>query len=164
MKKRGINWKVLVSCLVIVYAVALVGGLFTSGNTNSDWYNSVKPTITPPGWVFPIVWNILYFLIALAIYFVWVAAKNKSTKKSIAILFGINLFFNAFWSYFFFGLQKPASAMVDLILIWISIIPLFILTWRIDKKSTWLLAPYFLWVTFAGVLNWAIVLKNSIVF
>jgi len=155
MKKR-VNWKVLISSLVIVYAIAFAGSIFTSSSVNSSWYESIRPSITPPNWVFPVVWNILFFLIALSIYFAWMSAKNKSTKKSITILFGMNLFFNFLWSYLFFGKQNPQAAFIDLILIWISILSLFVLTYRINKKSFYLLIPYFLWVSFAGVLNYII--------
>ena len=151
IKKR--NWKVLLSSIVIVYAIAFIGSLFTSGAVDSAWYESVRASITPPNWVFPIVWNVLFFLIALSIYLAWTSAKNKSTKKSIILLFGFNLVLNAFWSYLFFGLRNPLGAFFDLIVLWISILTLFILTYRINKKSYYLLWPYFLWVTFAGILN-----------
>ena len=152
--KNRINWKVLILCLIAVYLIAFVGSLFTFQSVNSSWYESIKPDITPPNYVFPIVWNILFFLIALSIYFLWTSAKNQSTKKSIAILFGINLFFNLLWSYLFFGTENPQGAFIDLILIWISILTLFILTYRVNKKSFYLLVPYFLWVSFAGILNY----------
>ena len=90
MKKRmkKINWKVLIVSLVVVYLVAFVGSLFTSPVTDSEWYDSIKPSITPPGWVFPIVWNILFFLIALSLYFSWINAMESDVKKKIAVVFG----------------------------------------------------------------------------
>ncbi|MFH1566170.1 MAG: TspO/MBR family protein [bacterium] len=156
MKK--INWKVLIVSLVLVYTIAFLGSVFTSGSVNSDWYQTTKTSITPPNFVFPIVWNILFFLIALSIYFVWTSSKaNKgSVKKSIVILFGLNLFFNLMWSIIFFGLQNPQGAFFELIALWFSIISLLILTWRVRRVSFYLLIPYFLWVSFAGVLNWVI--------
>ena len=61
-EKKKVKWKVLIISLIIVYAVAFIGSIFTSANTNSDWYQSIKPALTPPNFVFPIVWNILFFL------------------------------------------------------------------------------------------------------
>jgi len=151
MKK--INWKVLAVSLIIVYGIAFLGSIFTSSSVNSEGYNSVKPSITPPGFVFPIVWNILFFMIALSIYFSWISAKNKDTRKNIIILFGTNLVFNTLWSYLFFSLQNARAAFFDLTLIWISILALFVLTYRVDRKSFYLITPYFIWVTFAGILN-----------
>ena len=156
MKK--INWKVLIVLLVAVYAIAFLGSVFTSGSVNSDWYQTTKTSITPPSFVFPIVWNILFFLIALSIYFAWTSpkAKNLSTRKSIAILFGVNLFFNVLWSLIFFGLRNAQGAFFELIALWFSIVALLVLTYGVNKKSFYLLIPYFIWVTFAGVLNWMI--------
>ncbi|MFH1325517.1 MAG: TspO/MBR family protein [archaeon] len=151
-----INWKILIVSLLLVYSVAFFGSLFTSQNVNSSWYDSVKPAITPPNYVFPIVWNILFFMIALSLYFSWNSAKKKSWKKSIAIIFGINLFFNVLWSWLFFGLQNPISAFFELIALWLSIISMLVLTWRVNKISFYLLIPYFLWVSFAGILNYLI--------
>jgi translocator protein len=158
-RKKKVNWSVLLVSLIVVYAVALLGGIF-SGNTNSVWYQTVKPAITPPNLVFPIVWNILFLLIALSIYFAWTSTKKKRVRRQIIILFGANLALNLAWSIFFFGLQRPGFAFIDLIVLWISILSLLIFTWKIEKrpkKSFYLLLPYFVWVTFAGILNYLIV-------
>ncbi|PIO08007.1 TspO protein [Candidatus Pacearchaeota archaeon CG10_big_fil_rev_8_21_14_0_10_34_12] len=153
-----INWKVLIISLAIVYGISFVGSLFTSSTVNSDWYDSVKPSITSPNWVFPVVWNILFFLIALSLYFAWTSTrkKDKSTKKRIAIIFGINLFLNVAWSFLFFRIQNPLWAFFELIVLWFSIISMLVLTWRIKKLSFYFLIPYSLWVSFAGILNWLI--------
>jgi len=114
-----------------------------------------RPTITPPNYVFPIVWNILFFLIALSLYFAWTSNKTKKKyKPKIARIFVINLLLNALWSYFFFTLKNPLIALADLILIWITIIAMIYTTKKVSKTSAWLLVPYLLWVSFAGVLNW----------
>lgn len=154
MKKRR-NIKVLVICLILVYAVAFLGSLFTSPNTgpDSEYYNSIRPSITPPNWVFPVVWNILFFLIALSLYLSWINS-NKKQKKSLAWVFGINLALNFLWSVIYFGLKNPAFAFVELIALWASIISMIYITKKINKTSAYLLVPYFLWVSFAGVLNY----------
>ncbi len=151
-----INWRVLVLSVLAVYIIAFVGSLFTSSGVNSEWYDSVKPAITPPDWVFPVAWNIIYLFIALSFYFAWTSAKNKDIKRNLYILFGANLFFNVLWSYLFFSLQNPVLAFFDLLLIWATIILMMIFTMKIDKKSFYLLIPYLLWVSFAGILNFII--------
>ncbi len=153
MKKRVINWKILIICLIIVFGTAFIGSLFTSPVTNSEWYVQNRPAITPPNYVFPIVWNILFFLIALSLYFAWTNA-NKNQKKIVAFVFGLNLILNALWSYLFFGLQNPLLAFTELIMLGGSIILIMAHVYEINKTSTWLLLPYLLWVGFAGVLNW----------
>ena len=115
MDKEKINWKALIGSFVAVGLVAALGSLFTVGNTSGEWYDSIKPSITPPGWVFPIIWNILFFLIALSLYFSWNAAEAKE-KKKIATVFGINFLLNILWSFFYFFLKKPWLAFIDIIL------------------------------------------------
>jgi translocator protein len=145
--------KIFVLSLVVVYLSAFIGSLFTSMNTDSEWYQSIRPAITPPNYVFPIVWNILFFLIALSLYFAWINSNEKQ-KIKVAIVFGVNLILNILWSVFYFGMQKPNYAFFELIVLWFSIISMIALTARINKKSAWLLVPYLLWVSFAGVLNY----------
>ncbi len=148
-----INWKVLIASLIIVYLVAAAGSIFTAGNTSGEWYESIKPSITPPGRVFPIVWNILFFLIALSLYFAWNSAEGKS-KKKVALVFVINFILNIAWSYFYFFLKNPALAFADIILLEASIVAMILIAHKISKKAAYLLVPYLLWVGFASVLNY----------
>jgi len=151
MEKK--NWKVLILSLVVVYLIAFIGGLFTSQNTSSDWYESIRPSITPPNWVFPVVWNVLFFLIAIALYFSWISSDKKQ-KKNIMIVYGINFFLNIFWSFLYFSLKNPRMAFFELIVLWLSIVSMIVVSYKIDKKAGYLLIPYLLWVSFAGILNW----------
>lgn len=150
-----INWKVLIVSFVIVYAVAAIGSIFTTNSVKSNWYNSIKPSITPPNWVFPIVWNVLFFLIALSLYFVW-SSKNsgKQQKEKIVEVYGINFFLNVLWSVFYFQLKIPLIAFFEILLLWFSIIAMLSVSLKIDKKAFYLLIPYFLWVSFAIILNY----------
>jgi len=154
---KKINWKVLISCILIVFVLlGGIGSLFTTPNTNSGWYNSIKPDITPPSFVFPIVWNILFLLISISLYFAWTNSKTKKNKKKIIWVFGINFLLNILWSVLFFALKLPKLAFAEIILLWLSIGLIFIKTWKIKKLSSWLILPYWLWVSFAGILNWII--------
>ncbi|MEX0920886.1 MAG: TspO/MBR family protein [Candidatus Pacearchaeota archaeon] len=154
---KKLKWKVLVISILVVYILAFVGSLFTSPGVDSEWYESIKPEITPPSWVFPVAWNIIYLFIALSFYFAWTSAKNSDLRRNLYILFGANLFFNVIWSYLFFSLQNPALAFIDLLLIWITIIFMMTFTRKVNMRSFYLLIPYFLWVSFAGVLNGLVV-------
>jgi len=146
--------KVFVYSILIVYIVAIIGGGFTSKSTNSEWYQSIRPSITPPNYVFSIVWNILFILIACSMYFSWINAKNIKIKKNIAFLFGINFVLNILWSVFYFGMRNPFLAFFGLIFLWASILFLIIGLYKISKKASYLLMPYILWVSFAGILNY----------
>lgn len=157
-KKLVKNWKVLISSLIIVYAVALIGSFFTS---NASAILEDNPLV-PPGWVFAVVWNILFFLIALSLYFSWTSAEKNNKKDriksrmEITLVFAINLFLNMLWSIIFFGFYKADIAFYELIALWVSILSMVLVTWKIDRKSAFLLFPYLLWVSFAGILNYLI--------
>ena len=143
---------VFIASFLIVFIVAFLGSLFTSFGTKTPWYDSIKPEITPPDYVFPIAWTILFFLIALSLFFSWVNSLKKE-KKSIFFLYGANFILNVLWSVFYFCLQNPILAFIDIILLLVSIILLLSFNWKIDRKAAWLLVPYLLWVAFASILN-----------
>jgi tryptophan-rich sensory protein len=151
MKK--INWIKLIGTFIIVHLTAFIGSLFT--NPDTDWYNSIKPGITPPDYVFPIVWTILFIFIWIAFYLACIYVKEKDRNK-VRLVFLVNLILNALWSYLFFGLQNPLFAFYELILLWVSIISILLVTYKINKTSFYLIIPYLLWVSFAGVLNYLI--------
>jgi len=154
--KRGdgrFRWQVLVLSLIAVYAVAFVGNLFVSESVNSSWYLNVKPSITPPNFVFPIIWNILFILIAFSLTLSWSSAENRHQKIRILALFGINFLLNVMWSLFYFGLRSPAIAFVDVLLLFFSIIIMIVSVHRINKNASYLLIPYLVWVGFAALLN-----------
>jgi len=153
IKGRKINWRVLITSFIIVFLVAGLGSVFTSQNTGSDWYNSIKPTITPPSIVFPIAWSILFFLIALSLYFCWINSNNKKEKSTVSIVFGVNFALNIIWSLLYFTMKNPKLAFFDIILLLASIASMLLLSWKINRTSFWLLTPYFIWVCFASVLN-----------
>jgi translocator protein len=161
MKKRGkrnffkkINWKILLLSLFTVYGTAFLGSVFTSSGVKSFWYLTVRPSITPPNWVFPVVWNILFFMIFISLYICLTKAKDKKSSSKAEIVFGINFLLNFLWSLFYFGLRNPLFAFLDLILLFFSILAMIRITWKINRKASWLLVPYLLWIVFAGLLNY----------
>jgi tryptophan-rich sensory protein len=148
------NWKVLLVSLIAVYLTAFLGSIFTSNNTNTAWFQSIKPAITPAGWVFTVVWNVIFLLLALSLYYAWMSAKNKSAKKQILLIFGSNLILNVLWSFLFFSQKLPMVAFYELIALEISIVAMIALVWKRSRKSALLLLPYLLWIVFAAVLNY----------
>lgn len=148
-----INFRLLVSCFLAVFAVASLGNIFTSGGVKSDWYLSVKPSITPPDFVFPAAWGILFFLMALSLYFAW-TNSSQAQKPKLALAFGANFALNVLWSFLFFKLRNPSLAFAEIILLLLSILAMILFTHKIDKKAAYLLVPYFAWVAFASVLNY----------
>ncbi|MDO8528634.1 MAG: TspO/MBR family protein [Nanoarchaeota archaeon] len=156
---KRINFNVMFLCIVAVYAAAVIGGFFTSQNVDTIWYQKIKPYITPPNWVFSVVWNVLFALIALSLYFVWIKSKaDKKQKKKIAIVYAVNLFLNVLWVFLFFIVRSPEAAMIELVILWISILYMIGFVHKIDKKSQFLLVPYALWVAYAAAINAIIIL------
>ena len=148
---RKINWKILVIAFIIVHLAAFVGSRFTD---TGDWYEVIKPGITPPNYVFPIVWTVLFILISISFYLVLVSVGKW--KNRAIVVFVVNIFLNGLWSYLFFGLQNPGAAFFELILLWITILLMIYTSSKLNRVASYLLIPYLLWVSFAGVLNYLI--------
>ncbi len=140
----------------------LVGGLsalITSGNMNI-YSNIVRPPLSPPSWVFPVVWSILYFLMGVSFYLVWNSNASENEKRRAFLLFGIQLFLNFIWSPIFFNKQWFLFAFVVLVVLWVITLLMIISFYKISKPAGLLQIPYLLWLTFAGYLNLSIYLLN----
>ena len=152
------DWKKLLISIAIPLAVGGLSALLTSGNM--QLFETIeKPPLSPPGWLFPIVWTILYVLMGIAFYLV-VTTKTREDKRPAIISFGVQLFFNFFWSIIFFNLKAYLFAFIWLLLMLTAIIINTFFFYRINKTAGRLLLPYLVWVTFAGYLNLAIFLLN----
>ncbi|MEM3003861.1 MAG: TspO/MBR family protein [Candidatus Bathyarchaeia archaeon] len=137
--------------LILVYAIGLSGGIFTD---TGPWFQNLrKPSFTPPNWVIPIVWNILYLLIAVS---GWLMYTQTDRSKKFFIIYGANLVLNFLWSLIFFGMRSPGGAFVELVALWITIVFLIALAWGRSRAAACLLIPYLVWVSFAGLLNFFI--------
>ena len=151
-----IQWKKLILCIAIPLAVGGLSALLTRGSM--EIFQSLnKPTLSHPGWLFPIVWTILYILMGIASYLVLTSEK---TNRSALTVYGIQLVFNFFWSIIFFNLEAYLFSFIWLIILWILIFITMIMFFGISEPAGYLLLPYLLWVTFAGYLNFYIYLLN----
>ena len=116
------------------------------------------PPLSPPGWLFPIVWTILFILMGVSAAIIF---TDNSTKKDDALfIYAVSLVLNFSWSIFFFNLLSFIIAFIILVALWLSIILTIIKYYKINKFAAWLQLPYLFWVTFAGYLNFAIILLN----
>lgn len=154
-----LEWKKLLICIAIPLAVGGLSALLTSGNM--DLYTEIEqPALAPPGWLFPVVWTVLYVLMGIALYLV-VITRTREDKRNAVVSFGVQLFFNFFWSIIFFNARAFLFAFVWLIFLWLAIIANIYFFYKINKNAGKLLIPYLIWVTFAGYLNLAIFLLNK---
>lgn len=153
-----INLKKLIICLAIPLAA---GGLATLISGGMESYRVMnQPPLSPPGWVFPIVWTILYLLMGYASYRILVSGAEPAASKKALTFYGIQLFLNFLWPVLFFGLQWYWAAFVWLLLLWVFIYLTMYQFGQIDDTAENLLIPYLLWVTFAGYLNFGVALLN----
>ena len=152
MKKRNIRQLLL--SIIACQVAGFVGSLFTVGALPVWYAGLVKPSFNPPGWIFGPVWTALYIVMGVSVYLV-------RQKKHAVRLFLIHLVFNAGWSVVFFGLRSILGGMVALVVLWGFIIFLIREFYRINRTAAYLLIPYLLWVSFAGVLNFSILLLNQ---
>ena len=138
---------------IILVIITLIVGSLASSNTGTDsWYQGlVKSNLNPPGYVFGIVWPILYLLMGITAW---------RTFNTIKKLFYVQLFFNAIWSWLFFSFHLPLISLIDIwLLIFINIKILFMVL-KEDKLAAFLYTPYIVWLLFASYLNLFIVLNN----
>ena len=119
-----------------------------------------QPPLSPPGWLFPVVWTILYTLMGIASYLVLETPSTaEATKRAFSVYF-LQLLFNFFWSIIFFSLGAFEIAFAWLCVLLALIVITTVRFWRINKWSGILMLPYIAWVTFAGYLNAAIAYLN----
>ncbi len=150
------DWVKLGVWIVGIELVGILGSMFTVSNIES-WYVSLeKPVFNPPNWVFGPVWTILYAMLGWVGYSLW---KKKGNKK-MKWLFAGQLALNAMWSPVFFGARETMLALIIIVSLWIVLVRLMKLAYARKREIFWWLVPYFGWVSFATVLNAAIVGLN----
>ena len=153
-----LHWKKLIITLAIPLAVGGLGALLGGGMDSYQTLN--QPPLSPPGWVFPIVWSILYLLMGYASYRVLVSGADPAEIRKALRLYGIQLFLNFLWPILFFGFGMYFAAFLLLLVLWVFIYLTMYRFGTIDDTAENLLIPYLLWVTFAGYLNLGVALLN----
>lgn len=150
--------KKLIFCLALPLAVGGVSSLLSGG---MEAYGTLqRPPLSPPGWLFPIVWTVLYLLMGYASYRVLVSGAEKRLVQSAWALYGAQLLANFIWPLIFFGGQLYLTALIWLTVLWVLIFLTIRVFSEVDEAAGDLLIPYILWVTFAWYLNLGIFLLN----
>ena len=153
-----IQWKKLLLLLAIPLTV---GGISALLSGPMDTYTQLeKPPLSPPGWVFPVVWTVLYLLMGYSSYLIATSDAGQAEKKRALVLYGAQLAANFVWSLIFFRAEMPLAAFFWLIFLWVLIFLTTRAFSKISERAADLLLPYLLWVTFAGYLNFGIFLLN----
>ena len=142
--------------LLITFIASVIGG-FTTASFKEPWYSEIiLPSFNPPSWVFGPVWTILYAFMSVAAWSTW----QKTLDKKILLIYFVHLFFNAIWSIIFFGFHEIGLALIDLAIIIFFIILLMKIYYKNNLISFYLIIPYFLWSSYALILNTSIYFLN----
>ncbi|MFB3897407.1 MAG: TspO/MBR family protein [bacterium] len=150
----------LIISIVICLSAGIIGAFFTQPAIPT-WYATLnRPAFSPPNWIFGPVWTFLYITMGIAAFLIWQKGLKYTPAKLAITVFIIQLILNSIWSIAFFGFKSPLAGLVVLILLWIAILATIITFYKISTWAAILLIPYILWVSFAGILNYAIIKLN----
>jgi tryptophan-rich sensory protein len=150
----------LVVCVGAVLLASSIGS-FATVRAIPRWYAGLaKPSFNPPEWLFGPAWTVLYLMMAVAAWLVWKQGLGVPGVKLALIVFLAQLVLNSLWSILFFGLRSPLAGLVEIIVLWLAILATIFLFFRVSVPAGLLLLPYIAWVSFAAILNAAILRLN----
>ena len=155
------NRSKFIASIFLCQFAGFLGALYTQPAI-PVWYSSLlKPSFSPPNWIFAPVWTGLYFLMGVAFFLIWAKAADSTQSRSAKILFLIQLGLNVAWSVIFFGLRFPFGGFLLIMLLWAMILATLIVFYRLSRAAGLLLVPYLAWVSFATVLNFFLWFLNK---
>lgn len=148
--------KTLIISIIIPIAVGIIGSLL--GNSSMRFESINKPSFTPPGIIFPIVWTILYILMGISSYLIYISS-NKDKTNSLRI-YALQLIVNMLWTFFFFNLKWYLFSFIWIILLIVMVSTMIYKFFKINKTAGYLQIPYLIWLIFAAILNFSIYILN----
>ncbi|MCK0197873.1 tryptophan-rich sensory protein [Ancylobacter sp. 6x-1] len=158
--KKTLSFFRLVVAVGLCLAVGAIGSMATAPKIPTWYAGLAKPGWTPPDAVFPIVWTILYVLMAVVLWRLWERNAPGPQRRQAVVLWFVQLALNALWSPVFFGAEAIGAGLVVIVLVWLAILATILACARIDRIAACLLLPYLAWVTYATTLNAAIFALN----
>lgn len=153
--KNKIRPGLLILALAIPLCIGGVSAMLTQ-DAMKIYHFVNKPALSPPGWLFPIVWTLLYLMMGLASYFVITSGADRGLIRKAMFFYGAQLVLNFAWSLLFFNYSLYLWSLIELLAMWLVIIVSTVHFFRADRRAGWLMIPYIAWVTFAAYLNFAI--------
>ncbi|HBF60849.1 MAG TPA: TspO protein [Methyloceanibacter sp.] len=147
--------------LIVCFGASLIGSAFTQPNL--AWYATLeKPGFNPPNSTFPIVWTILFAMMAVSAWLVWRSPSDEGDKKTALTWFAIQLVLNVTWSFAFFAMHSPIAGLAVILWLLVAIVLTMVFFDRVSRAAALLLVPYLLWVGFATGLNFALWALNAV--
>jgi len=154
------NSSKLLFAILICLGTGMIGSLFTTPFIKTWYAELLKPSFSPPNWIFAPVWTILFILMGIAVWFIWQKGIGQKMVKNAVTFFGIQLVLNILWSFLFFTFHSPLLAFIDITILLVLIVLITKDFFKISKIAGYLMVPYVLWVFFALFLNLFIVFLN----
>jgi len=152
----------LLPVLVAAGTAILVASVGATMTDIGPWYQGLaKPSWQPPDWLFGPAWTLIFALAALSAVTAWREAPDQPSREWMVGLFAVNGVLNILWSALFFRLRRPDWALVEVVFLWLSVLALILVLRRYSRTAALLLVPYLAWVSFAAVLNLAVVRLNA---
>lgn len=157
MKKKH-----LTELFLFIFSAELVGAVsgLLAGNMKLFYQILEKPPLSPPGWVFPVMWGLLYAVMGFSAYLIYLAEAADRQKLWAYLWYGLQLLLNFLWSIVFFRLHAVGAALVVVLLLIAAVLGMIWSFGRIRKAAAWWNVPYLLWLLFAAYLNIGILLLN----
>lgn len=155
--KQGINKKQLVIAIAIPLLLGVISGLLTM-NGAKEFSSVNQPALSPPAWLFPVAWTILYTLMGISSYLIYSSGDENS--KNALIVYALSLAVNITWPFFFFNFEAYLFSFIWLLILWVLVAVTIFLYWKINKPAALLQIPYILWLTFAAYLNFGVYVLN----
>lgn len=149
------NKKLLLKSIALPLLVGAVSGFFTR-NAMSDFEVLNQPPLSPPGWLFPVVWSILYILMGISSYLIKTSDADEEEKSDALMLYNYQLIVNFLWPILFFNFGWHLVALLWIVLLWIMVVCMIKRFNEISKTAAYLNLPYLLWLTFAAYLNFGV--------
>ena len=151
------NLKALLVSLLISLGVGALSGILTKNSV--EVYSQLSlPPLSPPSWVFPVVWTILFALMGISSYIIYIS-KSPNTKYALSVYF-LQLVVNFIWPLIFFGAEAYLFAFIWLIFLWLLVVLMIKMFYKISPAAALLQIPYLIWLTFAAYLNLMVVILN----
>lgn len=152
---KSFTWKPYLFWIAFTEGIGLLSGLLTREGVRLYNIYAAKPPLTPPAWVFPVVWIILFGLMGVGAARVFLAPASQARSRALTV-FSLQLAANVLWSLLFFNLQAYGAAFVWILVLWLLILGMILTFAQVNRPAALLQLPYLLWVTFAAVLNFMV--------
>lgn len=151
LRMSYLRWAIVTVPLILLLGFA--SGRSVPVGSQNQWYVALaKPALTPPGWAFPVAWSVLYVMLGFALAMILNARGARGRGVAVG-LFAVQMLLNLAWTPVFFGAHRVALALIVIALMLAAAIATTFAFARIRVAAAWLMVPYLVWISFAGMLN-----------